>query len=165
MRAVKFSKDKNMQAHWTTNLVESNGFGDVSNDANDHLSLANRLLLQDLGQRLGLTLAMPAGAVRLTADTGVELFLEITEDDALWVIHTEICAHADTTPAMLDAYLRLNGKVALMRGAAICIEDTTETVRLYAAINTERLDIETLENTFAHLMHLHREQASLIHHF
>jgi hypothetical protein len=154
-----------MQTRWTMDSVVNNGIGDVSNGANDHLSLANRLLLQDLGQRLGLTLAMPEGAVCLTADTGAELFLEITDDGALWIIHTEICARADTTPAMLDAYLRLNGQVALMRGAAICIEDTTDTVRLYAAINAERLDIETLENTFAHLTRLHREQASLIHHF
>ena len=66
---------------------------------------------------------------------------------------------------MLDAYLRLNGQIALMRGAAVCIESGSDTVRLYAAIKAEQLDIGTLESAFAHLMLLYREQAILIRHF
>ena len=145
--------------------VETIGVTDSADDGNGHLSLGNRLLLQDLGERLGLTLSMPDGAVRLSMEDGPDWFLEITEDGALWIIHAEICKCVDTTPAMLDAYLRLNGQIALMRGAAVCIESGSDTVRLYAAIKAEQLDIGTLESAFAHLMLLYREQAILIRHF
>ena len=145
--------------------LENIAVADGADDGNGHLSPGNRLLLQELGERLGLTLSMPDGAVRLSMDDSPDWFLEITEDGAMWIIHAEICKCADTTPAMLDAYLRLNGQISLMRGAAICIESGSDTVRLYAAINTEQLDIEMLESAFSRLMLLYREQAILIRHF
>lgn len=145
--------------------LENIAVAESADDGNGHLSLANRLLLQELGERLGLTLSMPDGAVRLSMDDGPDWFLEITEDGAMWIIHAEICKCVDTTPAMLDAYLRLNGQIALMRGAAVCIESSSDTVRLYTAIDTERLHIEMLESAFSRLMLLYREQAILIRHF
>jgi hypothetical protein len=125
--------------------------------ANDHLSPSNHLLLSDLGRLLGLTLSMPDGALRLIAATGQEWFLEITADGGLWIIHTELAKRSHATPALLESYLQSNSRIELMRGATICIEPQTNTVRLTNAIRAEHLDIRSLEDTLAHMKQLHEE--------
>jgi hypothetical protein len=142
--------------------TQSNNVRNAQASANSHLSARARLLLQDFGQRLGLTLIMPDGALVLTTGSGPDWHLEITANGAFWIIHVLLCRSADATPAMLERYLRLNGQIDHMRGASICIEEGSNTVRLYLAMAAEHVEVDALESTFAHLIQLHDALASVI---
>jgi hypothetical protein len=122
--------------------------------SNDHLSNANKLLLQDLGERLGLPLLMPERALRLTDEDGNTCILEITEDGQFWVIHSVLHENSQITPAMLAHYLRLNSSIELMKGASVCLEADTETIRLCMVLPEQRLTTESFENALMHITQL-----------
>ena len=122
-----------------------------------HLTDTGSLLLQDLGDRLGLKLHMPEGALGLTDEDGNTWFIEITADGQFWIIHSILLEHSNATPEMLLHLLRLNGRIELMKGASICLGIETDTIRLYVALRQDDLNAGSFEAALTHMRQLHSE--------
>lgn len=104
--------------------------------------------ISQYGKLINMPLTLSEGACVITTQNNIEIWIEIIEGGECIVIHAELIkdfsARGEGSSAL--EYLKCNGNTSLLKGAWLCVNESSDTLRLCVTVNNFKIDATLIDS-------------------